>query len=104
MAKAKVRFRIARQICKLSERETARLLDYCHRLGVDAVAARLDHADPEPDELTRLEARRRRLRRHPPRPEQVWRTKLNIPVPIVGLFFPWVGATGAATRSSLAPG
>jgi hypothetical protein len=55
MAKAKVRFRISGQIYKLSERETARLLDYCHRLGVESIAARLEQTNPEPHELTRDE-------------------------------------------------
>lgn len=52
MTVARVRVRIAGRIYKLSEREGRQLLDYCRRMGVESLVARIAEADIRPVELT----------------------------------------------------
>ena len=47
-----MRVRIAGRIYKISERDGRQLLDYCRRLGVESLVARIEETDIEPDELT----------------------------------------------------
>jgi hypothetical protein len=52
-----VKIQIADRVYRLSKRDDQKLLDYCRRLGIEPLAARIEQLGTEPEELTEEERR-----------------------------------------------